>query len=146
MKWLICNIIYNIRTTHYYFETKRFQVRYIQGVVSIYRAVRRVATRYVQAYEYVPNFILFDLLSMIISSSGLHEAVSDAIVLSIFTPQHLFKIGLHNNLTDDYDSSINFLMLMALRKVAYVPFAYIVDQVTCSKICMHSMFFKNKRC
>jgi len=37
---------------------------------------------------------------------------------------------LHNNLTDDYDSSINFLMLMALRKVAYMPFAYIVDRVS----------------
>ncbi|XP_071570944.1 angiotensin-converting enzyme-like [Temnothorax nylanderi] len=59
---------------------------------------------------------------------GFHEAVSDAIGLSIVTHQHLHKIGLHNNLTDDYDSSINFLMLMALRKVAYMPFAYIVDQ------------------
>ncbi|CAL1685748.1 unnamed protein product [Lasius platythorax] len=59
---------------------------------------------------------------------GFYEAVSDAIGLSIFTPQHLHKIGLHNNLTDDYDSSINFLMLMALRKVTYMPFAYLVDQ------------------
>ncbi|KYN06359.1 Angiotensin-converting enzyme [Cyphomyrmex costatus] len=59
---------------------------------------------------------------------GFHEAVSDAIGLSIFTRQHLHKIGLYNNLTDDYDSSINFLMLMALRKVAYMPFAYIVDR------------------
>ncbi|KAG5345054.1 ACE enzyme, partial [Acromyrmex charruanus] len=59
---------------------------------------------------------------------GFHEAVSDAIGLSIFTRQHLYKIGLHNNLTDNYDSSINFLMLMALRKVAYMPFAYIVDR------------------
>ncbi|KAG5343211.1 ACE enzyme, partial [Acromyrmex heyeri] len=59
---------------------------------------------------------------------GFHEAVSDAIGLSIFTRQHLHKIGLHNNLTDNYDSSINFLMLMALRKVAYMPFAYIVDR------------------
>ncbi|EFN63636.1 Angiotensin-converting enzyme [Camponotus floridanus] len=59
---------------------------------------------------------------------GFYEAVSDAIGLSVFTPQHLHKIGLYKNLTDDYDSSINFLMLMALRKVAYMPFAYIVDQ------------------
>lgn len=66
-------------------------------------------------------------------TSGFYEAVSDAIGLSIFTPQHLHKIGLHNNLTDDYDSSINFLMLMALRKVTYMPFAYLVDQVTNSK-------------
>jgi peptidyl-dipeptidase A len=62
--------------------------------------------------------------------TGFNEALSDAIGLSIFTPQHLHKIGLHNNLTDDYDSSINFLMLMALRKVVYAPFAYIIDQVS----------------
>lgn len=60
---------------------------------------------------------------------GFFEAVSDAIGLSVFTPQHLSKIGLHNNSTDDYGSNINFLMLMALRKVAYMPFAYIVDEV-----------------
>ncbi|OAD61134.1 Angiotensin-converting enzyme, partial [Eufriesea mexicana] len=59
---------------------------------------------------------------------GFFEAVSDAIELSVFTPQHLSKIGLHNNSTDDYGSDINFLMLMALRKVAYMPFAYMVDE------------------
>lgn len=61
---------------------------------------------------------------------GFHEAVSNAIGLSVFTPQHLHRIGLYNNATDDYESNINFLMLMALQKVAYLPFAYIVDQVT----------------
>ncbi|KAF3425537.1 hypothetical protein E2986_08218 [Frieseomelitta varia] len=56
------------------------------------------------------------------------EAVSDAIELSVFTPQHLSKIGLHDNSTNDYESEINFLMLMALRKITYIPFAYIVDE------------------
>ncbi|XP_047368061.1 angiotensin-converting enzyme-like isoform X2 [Vespa velutina] len=59
---------------------------------------------------------------------GFHEAVSDAIVLSVMTPQHLHKINLHNNSTDGYESNINFLMLMALRKLAYIPFAYTIDQ------------------
>ena len=61
--------------------------------------------------------------------SGFHEAVSDAIGLTIFTPQHFNQIGLYNNSLDDYESNINFLMLIALQKVAYLPFAYIVDQV-----------------
>ncbi|KAI4500405.1 hypothetical protein M0802_004367 [Mischocyttarus mexicanus] len=59
---------------------------------------------------------------------GFHEAVSDAIILSVMTPQHLHKIGLHNNSTDGYESNINFLMLMALRKLVYIPFAYTIDQ------------------
>lgn len=60
---------------------------------------------------------------------GFHEAVSDAMELSVMNPRHLQRIGLYNNSTEDYESNINFLMLMALRKVAYLPFAYIVDQV-----------------
>ncbi|XP_063977804.1 angiotensin-converting enzyme-like [Diachasmimorpha longicaudata] len=59
---------------------------------------------------------------------GFHEAVSDAMELSVMNPRHLQRIGLYNNSTDDYESNINFLMLMALRKVVYLPFAYIVDQ------------------
>ncbi|XP_012258000.2 angiotensin-converting enzyme-like isoform X2 [Athalia rosae] len=59
---------------------------------------------------------------------GFHEAVSDAIGLSVITPQHLHRIGLYNNSTDDYETNINFLLMMALEKVTYIPFAYIVDQ------------------
>lgn len=41
---------------------------------------------------------------------GFHEAVSDAILLSISTPRHLHRIGLLNNITDDYGilKSFNF--------------------------------------
>lgn len=60
---------------------------------------------------------------------GFHEAVSDAIVMSTFSLKHLHKIGLYNNSTDSYENNINFLMTVALQKVAYMPFAYIVDQV-----------------
>ncbi|KAG8034806.1 hypothetical protein G9C98_007882 [Cotesia typhae] len=60
---------------------------------------------------------------------GFHEAISDAIELSVMNPRHFQRIGLYNNSTEDYESNINFLMLMALRKVVYLPFAYIIDQV-----------------
>ncbi|KAK0158218.1 hypothetical protein PV328_009250 [Microctonus aethiopoides] len=59
---------------------------------------------------------------------GFHEAVSDAIELSVMNPRHLQRIGLYNNSTEDFENSINYLMLMALRKIVYLPFAYIVDQ------------------
>lgn len=64
---------------------------------------------------------------------GFHEAVSNAIELSVMNPRHLHRIGLYNNSTEDYETNINFLMLMALRKVIYLPFAYIVDQVSGKK-------------
>lgn len=73
---------------------------------------------------------------------GFFEAVSDAIELSVFTPQHLSKIGLHDNSTNDYGSDMNFLMLMALRKVTYMPFAYIVDEVLQYFIYRYDIFLK----
>lgn len=63
------------------------------------------------------------------ANPGFHEGVSNAIVLSILNPIHLHRVGLFNNKTDTYETNINFLMLMALKKVAYAPFAYLVDQV-----------------
>ncbi|XP_030764811.1 angiotensin-converting enzyme-like isoform X2 [Sitophilus oryzae] len=62
------------------------------------------------------------------SNPGFHEAVANAIILSVFNPTHFYRMGLSNNKTEGYEHNINFLMLMALRKVAYAPFAYIVDQ------------------
>ncbi|XP_075230868.1 angiotensin-converting enzyme-like isoform X2 [Lycorma delicatula] len=62
------------------------------------------------------------------ANPGFHEAFSDAILLSVNTPRHMHRIGLLNNITDDYETNINFLLEMALQKVAYLPFAYLVDQ------------------
>lgn len=60
----------------------------------------------------------------------------------MFTPQHLSKLELHDNTTDDYGSDINFLMLMALRKIAYMPFAYIVDEVSQYFIYKYDIFIE----
>ncbi|KAL1140400.1 hypothetical protein AAG570_000332 [Ranatra chinensis] len=62
------------------------------------------------------------------ANPAFHEAISDAIGLSVITPRHMHRIGLLNNITDDYETDINFLMEMALDRIAYLPFAYIVDQ------------------
>ncbi|XP_054281333.1 angiotensin-converting enzyme-like [Macrosteles quadrilineatus] len=62
------------------------------------------------------------------ANPGFHEAMSEAIGLSVMTPRHMHRIGLLGNITDDYETKINFLLEMALEKVAYLPFAYLVDQ------------------
>lgn len=38
--------------------------------------------------------------------SGFHEAVSEAVGLSVHTPRHLHRIGLLNNITDDYGKNL----------------------------------------
>ncbi|KAK3930192.1 Angiotensin-converting enzyme [Frankliniella fusca] len=62
------------------------------------------------------------------ANPAFHEAIGDAIGLSVSTPRHLQRIGLLNNITDDYETNINYLLTVALDKVVYLPFAYVVDQ------------------
>ncbi|KAK9512877.1 hypothetical protein O3M35_001195 [Rhynocoris fuscipes] len=78
--------------------------------------------------EYYLHYSELPLIFRDGANPAFHEALADAIGLSVITPRHFHRIGLLNNITDDYETDINFLMEMALEKVAYLPFAYIVDQ------------------
>ncbi|XP_041983262.1 angiotensin-converting enzyme-like [Aricia agestis] len=63
------------------------------------------------------------------ANPAFHEAVANAATLSVYNLNHLQRVGLYNNKThDQYQVSMNFLMSMALEKVAYLPFAFMVDQ------------------
>uniref|UniRef100_A0A452URE9 Angiotensin-converting enzyme n=1 Tax=Ursus maritimus TaxID=29073 RepID=A0A452URE9_URSMA len=62
------------------------------------------------------------------ANPGFHEAIGDVLALSVSTPAHLYKIGLLDNVSNDMESDINFLLKMALEKIAFLPFGYLVDQ------------------
>ncbi|KAK0057682.1 angiotensin-converting enzyme [Biomphalaria pfeifferi] len=62
------------------------------------------------------------------ANPGFHEAVGDTMSLSVNTPEHMHAIGLLETLSGDTESEVNFLMSMALKKVAFLPFGYLVDQ------------------
>ncbi|KAL5009469.1 hypothetical protein ScPMuIL_011774 [Solemya velum] len=62
------------------------------------------------------------------ANAGFHEAVGDVLALSVMTPEHLNKIGLLQEVKKDAESDINFLMMQALEKVAFLPFGYLIDQ------------------
>ncbi len=57
---------------------------------------------------------------------GFHEAIGDAIALSV-TPEYLKKIGLIDKVPDE-SADIGLLLRLALDKVAFLPFGYLVDQ------------------
>jgi len=63
------------------------------------------------------------------ANSGFHEAVGDTLALSVSTAEHLMKIGLLDPevYVEDRQTDINSLYLMALEKVAFLPFAYVLD-------------------
>ncbi|XP_078079873.1 angiotensin-converting enzyme [Mustelus asterias] len=62
------------------------------------------------------------------ANPGFHEAVGDVMALSVSTPKHLRKIGLLQNAVDDNETDINYLLKMALQKIAFLPFGYLIDQ------------------
>uniref|UniRef100_A0A8C6N882 Angiotensin-converting enzyme n=1 Tax=Melopsittacus undulatus TaxID=13146 RepID=A0A8C6N882_MELUD len=62
------------------------------------------------------------------ANPGFHEAIGDVMSLSVSTPSHLKKIGLLNSATEDTESNINYLLKMALEKIAFLPFGYLIDQ------------------
>ncbi|HET9529055.1 MAG TPA: M2 family metallopeptidase, partial [Blastocatellia bacterium] len=55
-----------------------------------------------------------------------HEAIGDTVALSV-TPEYLKQIGLIEELPDE-SSDIGLLLRLALDKVAFLPFGYLVDQ------------------
>ncbi|XP_075578934.1 angiotensin-converting enzyme isoform X2 [Pelecanus crispus] len=62
------------------------------------------------------------------ANPGFHEAIGDVMALSVSTPSHLKKIGLLSSATEDAESNINYLLKMALEKIAFLPFGYLIDQ------------------
>ncbi|CAH1773416.1 unnamed protein product [Owenia fusiformis] len=62
------------------------------------------------------------------ANPGFHEAVGDVMSLSVSTPKHLKEIGLLEEVVDDEESDINFLLSQALKKIAFLPFGYLIDQ------------------
>lgn len=60
--------------------------------------------------------------------SAFHEAIGEAIGLSVGTPRHLQALGLVQTSVDDSSVDINYLYMTALDKVAFLPFAYLIDK------------------
>jgi peptidyl-dipeptidase A len=61
------------------------------------------------------------------ANDGFHEAIGDALTLSI-TPAYLKKLGLAEAVPKDQKGLINVQMRDALEKVAFLPFGKLIDQ------------------
>jgi peptidyl-dipeptidase A len=60
------------------------------------------------------------------ANDGFHEAVGDTIALSV-TPEYLKEVGLLQTLPPE-SADIGYLLKMALDKIAFLPFGYLIDQ------------------
>jgi len=61
------------------------------------------------------------------ANDGFHEAIGDSLVLSM-TPGYLKQLGLIPSVPSDDKAAINVQMKRALAKVAFLPFAKLIDQ------------------
>ncbi len=61
------------------------------------------------------------------ANDGFHEAIGDALTLSI-TPAYLKQLNLISAVPSDQKGLINFQMKTALEKIAFLPFGKLIDQ------------------
>ncbi|KAF4522697.1 hypothetical protein B566_EDAN012714 [Ephemera danica] len=62
------------------------------------------------------------------ANPALHEAVGEMVGLAVTSPDHLQFLGLFpGNQTNDEEVHLNYLMRLALDKIAFIPFSYLVD-------------------
>ncbi|XP_012251780.2 angiotensin-converting enzyme [Athalia rosae] len=62
------------------------------------------------------------------ANPGFHEAIGDTIALSVSSLPHACGLGLLENSEYEEKMDINYLYMIALQKVAFLPFAYCVDK------------------
>ncbi len=58
---------------------------------------------------------------------GFHEAIGDAIALSV-NPQYLKKVGILDEAKSDEKALLNYQMKVALEKISFLPFGRMIDQ------------------
>ena len=61
------------------------------------------------------------------ANDGFHEAIGELMGMISATPKHLYKIGLLDELVEDEELDLNFLMSQALITVSTLPFHLVND-------------------
>ncbi|KAL9874336.1 angiotensin-converting enzyme-like isoform 2-T9 [Glossina fuscipes fuscipes] len=61
------------------------------------------------------------------ANPAFHQAIGDAVGLSVSTPKHFQTLGLLQRSVDESSYDINYLFSMAIDKVAFLPFALALD-------------------
>ncbi|HVE83744.1 MAG TPA: M2 family metallopeptidase [Myxococcales bacterium] len=78
-------------------------------------------------YYYYHSYYTLPILFQSGANDGFHEAIGDAVALSI-TPSYLQQIGLGGAVAHDEKNLINVQMKRALDKIAFLPFGKMIDQ------------------
>ncbi|XP_021032679.1 angiotensin-converting enzyme-like protein Ace3 isoform X3 [Mus caroli] len=80
---------------------------------------------------HIQYFLQYQNLSVIYqegASPAFEEAVGSAIALSVSSHKYLLARGLLSQPHQDSEEEVNFLLGIALEKIAFIPFSYMVDK------------------
>ena len=72
--------------------------------------------QYQQQYSYLPQVFRDG------ANDGFHEAIGELMAMAGATPKHLYSIGLLDELVEDEELDINFLMSQSLITISTLPF------------------------
>ncbi|XP_059086306.1 angiotensin-converting enzyme 2-like isoform X2 [Tigriopus californicus] len=61
------------------------------------------------------------------ANNGFHEAIGELMAMNAATPSYLYKLGLIDELVDDEESDINFLLSQSLITISTLPFHLVND-------------------
>uniref|UniRef100_A0A8C0SQS4 Angiotensin-converting enzyme n=1 Tax=Canis lupus familiaris TaxID=9615 RepID=A0A8C0SQS4_CANLF len=79
---------------------------------------------------HIQYFLQYRNLSVIFragANPAFEEAVGSVITLSASSHKHLLNRGLLSHQHQDSEEEVNFLMSVALEKIAFIPFSYLMD-------------------
>ncbi|CAH0553232.1 unnamed protein product [Brassicogethes aeneus] len=92
----------------------------MRDLISAHHEVSHI--QYFMSYKHQPKIFRDG------ANPAFHEAIGEAIGLSVITPSHLQSLGLIQNSVENTAVDINFLYSIALEKLAFLPFAYVMDK------------------
>ncbi|KAI5646415.1 angiotensin-converting enzyme domain-containing protein [Phthorimaea operculella] len=107
-----------------FFDGEDFRIRQCTSITSAFFKTTHHEMGHIQYYmQYKDMPVIYRAGA----NPGFHEAVGDVIALSVSTPKHLRVMGLLEDGPEDLESNINQLFKMALDKIAFLPFGYLMD-------------------
>ena len=78
--------------------------------------------------QYFLQYNKFSYLFRDGANPGFHEAVADILSLAVGTASNFKRLIGDNVNTTDPETDINILFTMALSKIAFLPFGYLIDK------------------
>ncbi|XP_065566887.1 angiotensin-converting enzyme-like [Artemia franciscana] len=102
------------------FRIKQCTTVTMQDLITVHHEMGHI--QYDQQYKNQPKLFRGG------ANPGFHEAIGDTLALSVATPKHLNIIQLLESSSNSMEADINALYSFAVEKIAFLPFAYLMDK------------------